>query len=222
MTLIKLVQFRKQRELGQIISDTFTFLRQNAKPLFSVLVRTCSIPFILLIVAVGFYTKSTAGANFLTSFGDGTNMASFFISVICLAIVGIIYNSMLYGSVSEYIKAYIAGGDVPDATAVVDTIKSKTGTFLGLGFTNLLIILGIALIPIAVGGALFAAGSEVIGILIIIVAIFPLLYAYVKLSVIFPALTNKNLSIKETIKESSKLIKEEWWMTFITLIIHSG
>ena len=219
MTLIKLVQFRKQRELGQIISDTFTFLRQNAKPLFSVLVRTCSIPFMLLIVAVGFYTKSTAGANFLTSFGDGTNMASFFISVICLAIVGIIYNSMLYGSVSEYIKAYIAGGDVPDATAVVDTIKSKTGTFLGLGFTNLLIILGIALIPIAVGGALFAAGSEVIGILIIIVAIFPLLYAYVKLSVIFPALTNKNLSIKETIKESSKLIKEEWWMTFITLII---
>jgi hypothetical protein len=219
MTLTKLVEFRKQRELGQIISDTFTFLRRNAKPLLSVLVRTCAIPFILLIVAVGFYTKATAGANFLTSFGDGSDMSTFFISVVCLAIVGIIYNSMLYGSVSEYIKAYIAGGNVPDTTAVVDTIKSKTGTFLGLGFTNLLIVLVVALVPVGLGGAIFATGSEAIGVLVVILAIFPLLYVYVKLSVIFPTLINKNLSIKETIKESSNLIKDEWWMTFITLII---
>jgi len=219
MTFIKLVEFRKQRELGQIISDTFTFLRRNAKPLLNVLVRTCAIPFILLIVAVGFYTKSTAGANILTSFGEGTDMSTFFVSILCLGITGIIYNSLLYGSVSEYIKAYIAAGDVPDTTAVVDTIKSKTGAFLGLGFTNLLVILVIALVPVGLGGALFAAGSEAVGVLVVILAIFPLLYVYVKLSVIFPALIDKNLSIKEAIKESSSLIKNEWWMTFITVII---
>lgn len=215
----KYLEFRKKRELGEVISDTFIFLRRNAKPLFSVLLRTCIIPFILLILGVGLYTKATSGTSFITGFtGDG-DISSFLLSVVVLLVTGIIYNAMLYGSTSEYIKAYATKQDIPDTTAVVQSIKTKTGSFIGLGFINLLIVIAIALIPAAIGAFLFSSGSEGLGVLMIVLTIFPMFYVYVKLTVIFPVLINKELSISETLKESWHLLKEEWWMTFFTVLI---
>lgn len=219
MSVLKHIEFRKQRELGPIISDTFTFLRRNAKPLFSVLVRTCAIPFILLIVAVGFYTKESSGSNILTTFGGESDISGFVIALFGLAIAGILYNAMLYGSTSEYIKAYITQGDRPDPTTVVDTVKGKTGSYIGLGFANLAIVLGIALIPAAIGGYLIASGSMGLAVLMVFILIVPLIFIYVKLSVIYPLMTNKELSIADTIKESWNLVKGEWWMTFFTVLI---
>lgn len=220
MNTTKYIAFRKKRELGEIISETFIFLRRNGKPLFNVLVRTCIIPFILLIVAVGYYTKASAGANVFTSFGSGdSDIGGFVIALFALVITGIIYNAMLYGSTSEYIKAYIARQDRPDTAIVVQTIKDKTGSYIGLGLMNLLIVVAIAAIPGALGAYLFASGSEGLGVFSMFLIIFPILYVYVKLTVIFPVLANKELSTVETLKESWRLLKEEWWMTFFTILI---
>ena len=216
---MKDIHFRKQRELGQIISDTFVFLRRSAKPLLSVLVRTCSIPFIILIVAVGYYTNVSAGSNFLTTFSGTADIAEFVIALIGLALAGIIFNALLYGSTSVFVKHYIAQNQNPEVSVVVQHIKDKTSSILGLGFANLLIILAVAFLPAAIGGFLFASGAETLGILLIFLVIFPLLFVYVKLSVIFPALIDRDLSIQESIKESWKLVKDEWWMTFITIFI---
>lgn len=215
----KYLEFRKKRELGNIVSDTFIFLRRNAKPLFTVLLRTCIIPFIVLILAVGFYTKATSGASFITGFVSGGDISSFLLGLIALMVTGIIYNAMLYGSTSEYIKAYIKDQEQPDTAEVVKNIKNKTGNFIGLGLLNLVIVIAIALIPAGIGVFLFSSGSEGLGVLIVIMAIFPILYVYIKLAVIFPVLSNKELSVSETLKESWRLLKEEWWMTFITIIV---
>ncbi|TVZ51125.1 hypothetical protein [Dokdonia sp. Hel_I_53] len=211
--------FKKQRELGQIVSDTFVFLRRNLKPLFKVLAKTCSIPFLLLIIAVGFYTKISAGLDFFSVENMGQDVGSFIIAIIALGTTGIIYNAMLYGSVSEYIKAYIATGDKPNKAAVVNEIKKKTGSFIGLGFVNLLIFLAAILIPAALGSYLFASGSESLGILLLFLSFFPVLYLYVRFSVIYPTISNQETSTTETFSLSGQLVKGEWWMTFITIFI---
>lgn len=219
MMSTKYLEFRKKRELGNIVSDTFIFLRRNAKPLFTVLLRTCIIPFIVLILAVGFYTKASSGASFITGFVSGGDISSFLLGFIGLMVTGIIYNAMLYGSTSEYIKAYIKDQEQPDTAEVVKNIKNKTGNFIGLGLLNLVIVITIALIPAGIGAFLFSSGSEGLGVLIVFIAIFPIFYVYIKLAVIFPVLSNKELSVSETLKESWRLLKEEWWMTFFTIII---
>lgn len=219
MSIKKYVEFRKKRELGDVISDTFKFLRTNAKPLFKVLVRTCIIPFILLIVAIGFYTNESSGANLIATLSTESDIIGFVLAGCGLAIAGIIYNSMLYGSTSEYIKAYVSIGEAPETDAIVETIKKKTGNFLALGFVNLLIVLGVALIPAALGGFLIASGSNAMGVILLLLLFFPLLYIYTKLMVIFPAMVNKDLTVVASLKESWRLVKDEWWITFFTVLI---
>lgn len=219
MNTSKQVIFKKQRELGSIIGDTFSFLRRNVKPIFSVLVRTCSIPFILLVVAVGFYTKSTVGVSYLNIGDLRGSIGTLIVSVLTLGIMGVIYNAMLYGSVSEYIKAYIVAGNVPDTSVVVNEVKKKTSSFIGLGFANLLIIIIALIIPVGIGAFLFASGSEVFGFLLMLTAFIPMIYFYVRFSVIYPVFSNKNLSIADSFKKSGHLVKNEWWMTLITIII---
>ncbi len=211
--------FQKQRELGQIVSDTFVFLRRNLKPLLKVLVRTCSIPFILLLIAVGFYTKTSTGVDFFSSGNDSLDIGSLMIAIIALGITGIVYNAMLYGSVSEYIKEYITTGEKPERVTVVNEVKKKTGSFIGLGFLNLLIFIAAFIIPAALGSYLFASGTKFLGIVLVIISFFPVLYLYVKFSVIYPTFTNQKTSVTETFAQSGELVKGEWWMTFFTIFI---
>lgn len=212
--------FNKKRELGQIIGDTFTFLRRNMKPLFSVLIRTCSIPFILLIVAAGFYAKNSTGLNITNINSLGDNITELLLSIGAISISGLLYNAMLYGSVSEYIKAYIAKGDIPDTTTVSDQIKNKIGSYVGLAFLNALIVLLIAIVPLCL--AIFSFSSEIwsLGLLFILLTIVAMIYFYTKYTVIYPILTNEeDATLTSAFRKSGKLIKNEWWITFFTVLI---
>ncbi len=211
---------RKKRELGSIIGDTFTFLRRNIKPLFSVLIRTCSIPFIILLVAAGFYAKNSSGLDFTRINSSGENITEIIISLIALTITVLIYNAMLYGSVSEYMKAYIEKGDVPDTTSISDKIKNKIGSLIGLSFLNALIILAIIFIPLILVFYSFSSGIWPLGLLFIMITLVAMAYFYVRFTVIYPVLINEEgATLTSSFKKSGKLIKDEWWITFFTLII---
>ena len=60
------IVFKRQRELGEILSDTFKFIRLEYKPLFSALIKNAGIPFLVLLAAAGFYAATA------TDFADIT------------------------------------------------------------------------------------------------------------------------------------------------------
>ena len=58
------IEFKRKREFGEIITDTFKFLRQNFKITFKILGKTAGIPFILFIIAQVYYSSITFSSAF--------------------------------------------------------------------------------------------------------------------------------------------------------------
>jgi succinate dehydrogenase/fumarate reductase cytochrome b subunit len=107
------IQFKKQRELGEILTDTFKFIRENYKLLLSYIFKTTGPFFLILVIAVGYYTYSVAGNTFASPFESG--IGNFIISFLILIGALLLFYSALYGTILHYIKLYISNdGKVPE------------------------------------------------------------------------------------------------------------
>lgn len=192
------IEFKKKRELGDILTDTFAFLRQNGKHLLSILVKTCGIAFVLFLGALAYY---------LISFGDilkpgnlgNPNLfdtGSMIISFIVLIISGLFLYGLFFGTILHFIKEYINNHGVVDEEKVRAGTRKDFGSLIGLGFlSGIIIFLGF------------------------IFCIIPGVYFYVPLSLVFSIMIFGNKGISDSISESFTLVKGEWWMTFATLFV---
>lgn len=215
------IEFRKQRELGQIVGDTFKFVRKNIRGIFQVFVRVALLPFILLIAAVAYYTHSAAGVNPLLDFGQGNfDLGGMIISVIILFITVVAYTGVLYGLVSEYIKSYVETSGNPDVDAVVQAMKDRFTNYILLSFAQTLGIAGIAILCV-LPGAFVMSSVPVLGVLLMLAAFAPIIYFAVQWTLVFPAMSHSGTGVMESFSESIRLIKEHWWMTLFTIIIQA-
>jgi hypothetical protein len=53
--------FKKERELGEILSDTFKFLRLEGKELFGYIFRIAGPALVIMVIAMSVYTRSALG-----------------------------------------------------------------------------------------------------------------------------------------------------------------
>ncbi len=192
------IEFKKKRELGDILTDTFAFIRQEGKSLFSVLLKTSGIPFLLLLAASAYYTYSSANMfDPLTIQNGGMfNSASILLSLFMLLATMLIFYGLLFGSVLHYIKAYVDNKGTIDQDTVVQGVKKDFGNIIGLGIlSGLIIFFGF------------------------ILCVLPGIYLYVPMSLVFSILVFRNTNVSDAINESFQLIKNEWWITFATLFI---
>ncbi|WP_062058690.1 hypothetical protein [Aquimarina longa] len=193
------INFKKKRELGDIITDTFAFLRQNGKALLSIVLKTSGIFFILLLLASAYYTHVYTIAFNPVNISSGEvfkSPGSFIIAVLALFTTLLIFYGVLSGTVLHYIKAYIDNKGVVEKEAVVKGVKKDFGTIIGLGvLCGLIVFFGTML------------------------CFIPGIYLYVPMSLAFSILVFRSSSISDAISESFQLIKNEWWITFATLFI---
>ena len=216
------IELNKKREIGDIITDTFKFLRKNIKQLYPILLKTLLIPFILLIVAVLFYSVATSDLTNAIYILDnvGNNFASIIIGVLVLLVTAMVYTGLLHGSVAEYMKEYHASNGNPNTETVLRQIKEKTGSYITLAFTNLAYIFGIPILLMILGGFIMGGGlGTFFGVIFIIAAFVYIIYLYTRYTVIFPSLIHKKNTVTESFSTSGKLVKEEWWNTFLTLFL---
>ena len=132
-------RFRKTRDFGELLSDTFKFLRENGKSFLSINFKICAPFFIALILTNAYYTYVTLGMGF-ESYG---NFTGFLIPAFINLIAVFVYITALYLSVFNYIKSYIANNGV-----VKNGLKKDLGSGLAVNlivgiliFTGLLFIL---------------------------------------------------------------------------------
>ncbi len=186
------IQFKKQREIGDIITDTFRFIRENYKLLFSYIFKTTGPFFLILVLAVAYYTYTVSG----NPFDEISNrIGSFFISFLVLAGALLLFYSALYGTILHYIKIYISNdGVVPEADVKAGVHKD---------FFKLLLLS-------LISGILVIAG--------IILLVLPGIFLLVPLSMAGAILVFKDYSVSESISHCFTLVKDHWWITFITLM----
>lgn len=189
----KNIPFKQQRDLGDIINDTFRFIRENYKLLFQYIYKLVGPFFILLIFAVGYYTYTVAGSPLEAITG---RTGGFIISFLILGASLLLFYAALYGTVLHYIKSYVKNDGQVDEMEVRTGVKND--------YFNLVLLSILSAILIIAGLMLF---------------ILPGIYLMVPLSLAGTILVFKNYSVTEAISYSFTLIKDFWWMTFLALFV---
>tara|TARA_R110002020_G_scaffold454448_1_gene669958 strand:- start:87676 stop:88533 length:858 start_codon:yes stop_codon:yes gene_type:complete len=190
------IVFKRQRELGEILSDTFKFIRLEYKPLFSALIKNAGIPFLVLLAAAGFYAATAT--DFADITGGIFRSGNVIMGVLFLMVALLFYYGFLYGTVLNYIKSYIENEGNVNQEQISQAVRANLGGLIGLGVLSAVILI---------------AGF--------VACILPGIYLSVPLSLVFAIMIFRGRGISDSISESFVLIKGEWWVTFATIIVVS-
>lgn len=196
------VNFKKTRDLGAIISDTFKFLSVEWKPFFATILKISIVPVLIAIaVAIYFVMSSTSFYGDLLQLNDYDSDVDFNFSEIFLPLLAfffsylIAYALMTVASLS-YIKSYIENKGTVNYEEIQNSTKEKFWPYVGLFF--------------------------LIGIIVFIGLMFcviPGIYFGVVLSLSICLLIFQNRGALDAISDSFSFIKEHWWETFGILLV---
>ncbi len=185
---------QKERDFGNVINASFSFLVQEFKTLFKVLLFYVA-PFILVsaissaMYQVSLFENTRSSLNFLAKMFS----PQYFVTLILSLISNVMFISAMYSYFRLYRDKGKGNFSVED---VWDVMKTKIFTSLGVS-----IIVGLIV---------------VVGIILLIV---PGIYLGIVLSLIFPVLFFEEKDFSESFKRCFFLIKDAWWRTFGLLII---
>jgi len=196
------ILFKKQRELGQIITDTFKFIRDTWKVLFGLIFRIVGPVLILLILLFAFYIKTMGGiatnpAAILTKEGSVDLSLGSLVGLLLLILICVpTYYGLLHGTIIESIKSYMKNEGVINKKEVIEGVKNNFWNLIGLGLMVGLIILT---------GFVFC--------------VVPGIYLAVVLSTCYAVLIFEKRKVLDSISHCFTLIKGEFWITFATVLV---
>ena len=197
------IEFKKKRELGDILTDTFSFIRINFKNLFLIILKNTAPAIILLIIALAFmtYVYSDFIGEFSLGIQNGNdlgalNITLMVISLVILLIAGVFFYGTIFGTILYYIKSYVYNKGEINVEEIRTGVKEDFWKIIGLSILSGLI-----------SGVAF------------MLCVLPAIYVYVPLSLVFAILVFRNTGTFDTIGESFELVKNEWWITFATLLV---
>ncbi len=187
------LQFKKRRDVGPIITDTFKFIRLTWKPLFGLIFRIAGPGLLLVVIASVFYTHASTDFDPITG---STNFGSMFLGLALLFVTGILYTALLNGVVINFVKSYIKNDGHVLKQEVMAGVKERFWGLIGYSFLSSLIV-GIGLV----------------------FCIAPGIYFGVTLASGFSILIYEKREVTDAIGHCWALIKNEWWITFATMLI---
>lgn len=200
----ELIIFKKEREFGELISDTFAFVKQNYKSLFKVIIKVAGPIMLLMVVSYLIYNFVIFGGN--SPFSNNFDIIfeniserytiTFLIGILFMMVVSILFYAIFYATINYSILSYIENNGEINIEEVSEQVRAKWSSFFGLTFvTGIMLIFGL------------------------ILCFLPGIYISVPLSLTFAIMVFKNLDVSDSISYSFKLVKRNWWVSFFTLIV---
>jgi hypothetical protein len=193
------IELRRIRDFGQVINDTFIFLKENLKPLLKVLFIICGF-FILIGIISSIFTYMNITSVFSfdpnTYDGDGKSYM-YFTSVFITAFALMISQAFIFLTTLCYISVYL------QKDKATPTLAEVWGYFRFYFFRVLLSsILIFILLMIATVCCLVPA-----------IWLSPILY------LIFPVIVMENTSFSYAFNKSFRIIKDNWWFVFGVIFV---
>lgn len=198
--MITNIDFKKQRDFGQVINDTFTFLRQNFKPLIKTYAMFCGL-FVLANMCAMLMQQYKAVHIINEGLTTGNNDQFAFGMYGIEYFLAIFFTFASYASMSVAILSYIAvyiqkGNQTP-------TSEEIWGYFKYYFFR-------------VFGSSIFLAIINFVGFLFCLV---PGFYLFPFVCMFFPIMVIENGTFTYSFGRSFKIIKDNFWITFGTLIV---
>ncbi len=186
------IEFKKERDLGTIISDAFKFIRLEGKQFFLTVLKIAAIPIIITLVASAytFYSLSNIPDNnpFNTLSFGGAGMIAGIAYIVTLVFVNL---AGMY-----YIKSYIDNKGQVSQEEITANVKNKFWSFTGFGFLAMLII--------------FAS---------MLLCFFPVIYTATVLSLGASILVFENETATDAISKCFSFISGHFWETFGVMFV---
>ncbi len=223
------INFRKVRDMGETISATTAFVRQNHKILFKG-IAYIALPFILLglvsySISIAFFIEELWPEDVSSSFNSYTDIAS------VLSIFSFLGSIVLIAVIYEYLILYIKRPDFEAITLkdIGQKVLENIGLYLSTTILLFLTFL-VALLPMTfiMGIWVFMVGSmvEEIAFLIVFATLgIGLLFTYpiVAVSFIFIVRLVEGKSFAPALSRCFSLIKGNWlstlWLYLVTVLI---
>lgn len=195
----KTVELRRQRELGEILSDTFLFVKQNYRELFKVLVKNVGPAFLLLFGTTAYYNYAVLGSinnGDIFDITDAGGTSYIFIAGGAWLVGILVYYGFLYSTLLNFMKFYVYDRQNIDYEGI------SKGSFKDFwGMIGLLIMAGIIL------GLSF------------IICFFPVIYTMVPMTLVFAIYIFERRDVFDSIGYSFSIIKDNYWITLATIIV---
>jgi hypothetical protein len=193
------IELRRSRDFGQSINDSFAFLKENYKPLFTSLFIICGFFLVLGTISTAFtYLKMsslTAGNPDDFKSGNIPYLLSAFLSGLSLMLAQLCIHLVTICYISVYLQK----------NKVKPTIAEVWGYFRYyfwrvFGSTILIFLM-------------FVVGF--------VLCVIPGIYLLPVFSLIVPIIVIENSSFRYAFNKSFRLIKEKWWQVFGVIFITS-
>ncbi|MGG6232102.1 hypothetical protein [Tenacibaculum sp. SDUM215027] len=130
------IEFKRERDLGSIISDAFKFIRLEGKPFFLTILKVSVIPIVIAVASMIYYMMSMSSIISEDASAVAGMMGAVFIMIIAYLVAIVFIN--LAGM--YYIKSYIDNKGVVRQDDVVANTKAKFWSFTGFGILAGLIL----------------------------------------------------------------------------------
>jgi len=192
------LELRKLRDFGQVISDSFTFFKENFKPLITSLLTICG--FLLLIGTVTtVFTYMNMGNMYgnMNASGLGIYNTAYFISLGFNTLVIFLTQVFIMIVTLSYISVYLQkNNQTPTVADVWGYFKYYFFRIIGSGFLLFLMLI---------------AGM--------VLCIIPGIYLSPIFYLVIPIIVIENSSFKYALDKSFRLIKENWWFVFGVIFV---
>jgi len=186
------IEFKKERDLGSIITDAFKFIRLEGKQFFLTILKVAAIPILIAAVSMIYYMMSISS---LTT-GDTSGIAGMGISVFIMMIAYLVAFVFINLAGMHYIKSYINNNGTVNKEEITKNTKELFWSFTGFGIlTGIIIFISMML------------------------CFFPAFYTYTALSLGASILVFENESASSTVGKCFSFIKGHFWDTLGILIV---
>lgn len=193
------IELRKQRDFGQIINDSFTFLKQNFKPLFRVLFVICGFLILLGIISSIFYYYNL-GSSFNVSantYDAQSKPYMIILTALLTAFTVLLAQAFIQLTTICYISVYL------QKTSKTPSLAEVWGYFKYF--------------------ILRALGSSIITIILFMIGcmfcLIPGIYVLPIFALIIPIIVIENASFGYAFSASFRLIKNNWWLVFGVIFV---
>ena len=190
----KRIEFRKERDFGQLISASFDFIKAEFKTLMRLLVYIAGPMLVLSLVISIPASINTLVLLYGNSFANNPDPTQLFGSVGWTSFASIFQGFavlLFFVSVYEYIKLYVNGENEISVKDVWLKVKKNFWMYFGAGI----------LVSLMIGAG-------------IVFLIIPGIYLAVAVSFTFMVVTMERVDAGKAIGRSFDLIKGNWWSTF--------
>lgn len=194
------IEFKKKRELGEIFSDTFAFIRNEYKPFFKTIINVAGPYLALFLFGLVFYMY-VVGNSFSFNFQDPDafpteNFAMIFAAYAAYLVTAILAYTFTVSTALHYIKSYVDNNGTTNLQEIKASVHQSFWGFLGLSILKGL-TLGVA----------------------IMLCCLPILYFMIPMAVVFPIYVFAKKNATDAYGESYSLVRNELVMTGVTVFL---